>query len=98
LRELLLRLRRSDVDHSAVEGADPEGVVSDAYVAKDLAQVHPDELPPLDGAHLLGYLDLGGRFRRRQDWRFALGTGVSPLGYPIPATFWTVHATSALLL
>jgi hypothetical protein len=34
---LLLSLWGSDIDNPAVEGTDPESIVSDAYVAQDLA-------------------------------------------------------------
>jgi hypothetical protein len=38
LREPLLRfLGGSDVDHAAIEGIDLKSIVSDAYVAQDLA-------------------------------------------------------------
>jgi hypothetical protein len=82
-------LGRGDVDHSTVQGADPQGVVPDVDVAQDLAQIHPDDPAALDGSDLLldPYLrgrPLGGfacdRLRRRDDRRAAVGTKAFPSG------------------
>jgi hypothetical protein len=88
----LVPLGRSKVDHTTVEGADPQGVISDAYVAQDFAQVHPDELPSLDGAYFLRYLYLRGRLRRCEGGSFTLGARVSAPKPVIGLAFWAAHA------
>jgi hypothetical protein len=56
-----LLLGWSEVDYTAVDRADPESVLADVYITKDLTEVYPSDLPSLYAAYFLRYLYLGGR-------------------------------------
>src|SRR5215212_11099188 len=74
--------------------ADPQGVVSDVYVALDLSQVYPDDPASLHAANLLRHLDLCHRLRRsRQERCSALRTEVNLFGQVLIAAVRAGNAT-----